>query len=594
MNSSVFRRAAPYVVLWLLVAVAIPIFFNAGWFSQSPAVSIYTGPLGFSGESALVDLQALATGYPGRSTGTRADRTSAQWVQKRFFDMGLNARIEEFACLSREPSVRQDQVMGLPVSSLTYTTTGYNVVATSPGQSEESLVIGAHRDVKGNTRGAEDNASGTASLLELARVLCATEHQYTYIFVSYDGEEEGLRGSSSFAATNADLPVELSISLDMTGFNEATTVGFYPFVSRRSASPLWTVTLARALSAANSLDVFQYGASEESSLNPVVTFWRVRKERLEARVPTDTEPFVDRGIPSLGLMAVQMAGERGRLAAIHGPIDTTDQVSAATLEMTGRFVEQYVRSLPLNNFSGSAKSRLYFISEDRLLAPQALAGFTAYVCALVAAALGLSWRDSAGRYGFAHFAAFLRAEGLWIGLTLAAAAVSAAFPAVVRSALANSFTIVTFNVAWGVFSLLGIAAVAYFRQRVLNRGNYSYHEVTSSQKALLNLSYALSFAALLLLVGPFAAVDAAIFPILVLGRINFRSQDSRVLWSVATLVWIAYSIFGMRARVSNAAFNPVTARLLAADFVKIASWMLTATFLFTSPRRGALAEDASG
>ncbi len=594
MRSNALRAQAPYILLLIMVLAAIPLFFGAGWFKDFPNVAVYTGPLDFSGEEALKDVLILAKEYPSRVAGTRAARLSAQWVQGRFEDIGLESQIEEFDCLARDTAVRQDQMAEVPVSFLTFTATGYNVVAKSPGRSENAVVFGAHRDVAGDYEGAEDNASGTASLIELARVLTKTTHEYTYYFVSYDGEEQGLRGSEAFIQARRGLNTVLAVSLDMTGFADAKTVGFYPFVSNRSASPLWTQALARALSGTSGLPIYQFGATEEISLNAAVTFWRVRHERLSSRVPTDTGPFVDRGIPSLGIFAGAVHGGRGSMGTLHGPRDNTEQVSAETLQMTGRYVEQYVRSLPLNTGRDSLGSRLYYVSGDTVLSPNALYGLSIYSLAIAAAMMALTWRDSAGKYGMKSFVGFLRADGPWIALSSGVAAFSAAYPALVRSAPGNSLTIVTLNAVWAVLTVAGMLVVALLRQRSLHKTDRPYHEVTAGQKALLNLSYAVSFLALMILSGPFAALEASVFPILVLGRINFRSQESRTGWSIAAVVWIAVSMFALRGRVSYAAFNPVVPRLLAADFFKISTWALTSVFMFSAPRRGTRAEESNG
>jgi hypothetical protein len=81
-----------------------------------------------------------------------------------------------------------------------------NVIAVLPGTdpqlTHESIVIGAHRDHFGRQAGllfpgADDNASGTAVMLEVARVLAkAGAHPgRTILFISFSGEEQGLAGS---------------------------------------------------------------------------------------------------------------------------------------------------------------------------------------------------------------------------------------------------------------------------------------------------------------------------------------------------------------------------------------------------------------
>ncbi|MBA3242520.1 MAG: M20/M25/M40 family metallo-hydrolase, partial [Acidobacteria bacterium] len=105
---------------------------------------------------------------------------------------------------------------------------------TDPKLRDEVIVVGAHYDHLGHGgqgslaqregeihHGADDNASGTAALIELARVLSA-EHdkqRRTVVFIAFGGEEEGLLGSSHYVAHPA-LAVEQTVAMlnmDMVG-----------------------------------------------------------------------------------------------------------------------------------------------------------------------------------------------------------------------------------------------------------------------------------------------------------------------------------------------------------------------------------------
>lgn len=75
-----------------------------------------------------------------------------------------------------------------------------NVVARLGASSLPKIVIGAHYDVAGNQAGADDNASGVAGLLELAR-LCAKQHpSYQIEFVAYTLEEPPFFGSQQMGS----------------------------------------------------------------------------------------------------------------------------------------------------------------------------------------------------------------------------------------------------------------------------------------------------------------------------------------------------------------------------------------------------------
>jgi hypothetical protein len=133
--------------------------------------------------------------------------------------------------------------------------TGHNVVGWLDNGAPETVVIGAHYDHLGygedsNTlyrgpdrvifNGADDNASGVAGMIELARMLSTSKlKNNNYLFVAFSGEELGLFGSKYFvehAPVNAGS-LNYMINLDMIGrLNDTThalTIGGY------GTSPAW-------------------------------------------------------------------------------------------------------------------------------------------------------------------------------------------------------------------------------------------------------------------------------------------------------------------------------------------------------------------
>ncbi len=110
-----------------------------------------------------------------------------------------------------------------------------NVLAFLPGTGPETIVIGAHRDHFGRTAGllfpgADDNASGTAVMLETARVLAQTRIRpaHSILFVSFSGEENNLLGSRLYISRPA-APLNSTkamINIDHAGIgNGRLTVG---------------------------------------------------------------------------------------------------------------------------------------------------------------------------------------------------------------------------------------------------------------------------------------------------------------------------------------------------------------------------------
>jgi Zn-dependent M28 family amino/carboxypeptidase len=101
--------------------------------------------------------------------------------------------------------------------------TAWNVVAKPRGVTTCTTITGGHYDSVAAAPGADDNASGTASVLELARVVAARELQGSNCFALFSAEEFGLFGSKAYvdALSPADLnALRLMLNLDVVGLPE--------------------------------------------------------------------------------------------------------------------------------------------------------------------------------------------------------------------------------------------------------------------------------------------------------------------------------------------------------------------------------------
>lgn len=85
------------------------------------------------------------------------------------------------------------------------------------------ILIGAHYDAVPGTPGADDNATGVAVLLELARAFATEPVRYPVRIVAFDMEEYGLLGSSQYAEDlkQQGQPLRLMLSLEMLGYCDA-------------------------------------------------------------------------------------------------------------------------------------------------------------------------------------------------------------------------------------------------------------------------------------------------------------------------------------------------------------------------------------
>lgn len=147
----------------------------------------------------------------GRMTGTPGADSAAAYLIRRFEQVGLQPSpegwLQQFTISPDAPAARNTSVGG---------TTGYNVVGVLPGSDpelrNESVIVGAHYDHLGlggsgaldpdSTglvhNGADDNASGAAALVHIARRLSGDPPARTVVFIAFGGEELGLLGSAAY------------------------------------------------------------------------------------------------------------------------------------------------------------------------------------------------------------------------------------------------------------------------------------------------------------------------------------------------------------------------------------------------------------
>lgn len=169
----------------------------------------------------------------GRSTGSEGERKAADYIVQRFKDNYVQGKGTDgyFQDFTFKPKTN-------PHESATFTTagdstlTGRNVIGFIDNEAENTIVIGAHYDhlgfgdegslhagKKAIHNGADDNASGVAVMLNLAKKLMKGNINNNYLFIAFSGEEMGLLGSNYFTKnpTIDASKINYMINMDMVG-----------------------------------------------------------------------------------------------------------------------------------------------------------------------------------------------------------------------------------------------------------------------------------------------------------------------------------------------------------------------------------------
>ncbi|MGX1025210.1 M20/M25/M40 family metallo-hydrolase [Psychroflexus sp. MBR-150] len=152
----------------------------------------------------------------GRLTGTEGSDKAATFISKYFQEIGIKPYYETYR----------------DTFYITKQTAAYNVIGHIKGRDpllkNEPLIIGAHFDhigikkaIDGDSiaNGANDNASGTVAVMQLAKALKDTKPKRPILFVLFDAEEQGLLGSKYFAEKlkSEDIKPYVIFNVEMIG-----------------------------------------------------------------------------------------------------------------------------------------------------------------------------------------------------------------------------------------------------------------------------------------------------------------------------------------------------------------------------------------
>jgi hypothetical protein len=229
-----------------ILAAAVALFATAACHNAAPVGSAPATP---DAHRLQRDIAYLAEDrLEGRATGTAGNDSAAAWIARRDASLGLRP-------LSADTSRAECRGASVPASCRSYLqrfvargpelahsgrpdgVATQNVVALVPGSDPalagQYIVIGAHFDHLGRStvgamdpeagtairNGADDNASGAAAVLELARLLAAGPVRRSVVIAHFSGEELGLLGSQWFVE-HPPVPLDsvvAMINFDMVG-----------------------------------------------------------------------------------------------------------------------------------------------------------------------------------------------------------------------------------------------------------------------------------------------------------------------------------------------------------------------------------------
>lgn len=329
-NLKVYRIA---LVVGLVLVVAS--LFTLGR-PETPKLS--GTPVTFDGARAAADMRLITTEFPKRRAGSDADHRCGIWLLEQFELLGLETHVQGFPA----------SVEGSDVAL-------QNVWAESRGAVNGTILVVANRDTPPSaTQGANNNASGVAALLELARSFTVTAHDHTVVFLATTGDAFGALGARRFLEAyegKDDLMAVLVLSKMATRERDGLAVDGWSTEPMTAPPWLWLLTSRAA----------RVHANQEALLPGVVA----QIVRLAAPTSHGSQgPFVAAGIP-----AVTITQDGPSIPAQN---DILDNVSAETLGRSGAAAEAMVLAVDAGPLPEERSGGTIFLTRQRTLPGGAL------------------------------------------------------------------------------------------------------------------------------------------------------------------------------------------------------------------------------
>lgn len=262
--------------------------------------------INFDSERAMEHLRHLSVDLGPRVAGSEAEKQASEYIKDEFESLGFDVSTQGF-------DIRGDK-------------TSQNVIAVKKPKDNENadiIYVTSHYDSVPGSPGANDNGSGTSTLLELARVMKNLPTNKEIRLVAFGAEEIGLVGAKYYVDQLSEEEVNRSVgnfNMDMVGTNWEPATQLYVNVVDGKPNKVWN----QAKSAAeklnnNTLFLYKRGSSDhvafhEAGIDAANFIWR--------------EP---------GTAALE--------PYYHTPQDTIEHISPERIQMVGDLINTAVSDL---------------------------------------------------------------------------------------------------------------------------------------------------------------------------------------------------------------------------------------------------------
>lgn len=256
--------------------------------------------------------------YEGRLVGSKGNKLAEKYLNLKFEELNLKPVLNNNLYYKYEQEI-SDSYGVVDENDKTRIESVNNVVGKIEGKNNKNaIIVSAHFDHIGKQngeiiRGAVDNASGIAILLDLASSLKEENLESDIIFCAFNGEEKGISGSQKFVE---DIKKEykniININIDSVGYKNG---GDISFLQQKNYAKIYLLM------------------EESLNLNNI----KINKERKLNGV-SDNKNFEINGIPNICLI------DENVKEVIHSIKDTEDKIDYKKLDNLVKSVDYFIKN----------------------------------------------------------------------------------------------------------------------------------------------------------------------------------------------------------------------------------------------------------
>ena len=547
-----------------LLVLVVPLVIASLTASRGGTIQVPPLPPSFDGDAARQLAVELARRVPSRVPGTTSDVTAARWFTETLAQYGLRTLEDTWS----------QYVPGLGMVELR------NLAVVIPGSADGAIVFAAHRDTSGVGMGANDNATGTAALIQLARAYSSAGSTglrptplHTLIFLSTDAGAWGDLGAKRFARSS-DLRHDVLVAVVLDGLAGSTPRIDTSGDAGRAPAPVFVRTVVARV-------------REQTGTAPELP--SVIRQLVDLGLPFgfgDQAPLLGAHIPALRLTTGDDSGRSDALdrvanldASRFAQLGAAAQSLLGSLDAAGELAEGTVNDLDIRGrvVRGWAVA-LVLIS---LLIP-----FTAGVLDLLARArragapLGPAFRAVRRRLGF-----WLAAAGLvWFGAAVGFVPDSPARPLPPHGVVATDWPVT------GLMVLIGLALLFWFvaRRRLVPTQPATRADEVAGYAAALTVLGILGFA--VAIAQPLALVFLvpSLYAWLWLPQVPTRAWARDVLFGLG-LSGVLLVVISIGDRFALGARTPLyLLELVSVGYIPWTKVVLTAVWLAVAAQLGSI------